>query len=94
MDVLQQITALKRPAILVRAAKDAALSYQRKVHLRRFFGETLPHKNATLLAQLLELEHKSNEQRLAEMAEYSVARHLDILIALIGEAQILRASQQ
>ena len=93
MDILQRMDHLKRPPILVRAAKEGALRYQRRAHLKRFFGETPPTQSKDVLGQLLRLEDQSNDQRLAETADYSVTRHVDILIALIGEAQIFRASQ-
>jgi hypothetical protein len=93
MDALQQMNRLKRPAILVRAAKEGALAYRRTSHLKRFFGEGAPGHSTDVLTKLLDLEDQSNDQRMAETADYSVTRHVDILIALVGEAQILRASQ-
>lgn len=93
MDILQRMNRLKRPPILVRAAKEGALSYRRDTHLKRYFGEVPPMQSKDLLGRLLNLEDQSNDQRLAETADYSVTRHVDILIAVIGEAQIFRASQ-
>lgn len=92
-DVLSKINQLKRPPILVRAAKEGALRYNRVRCLRRLTGEDVPLKNPQVLEQLLEMEGVCNDQRQTENAQYSVVRHVELLIALIGEAQIYRASQ-
>ena len=91
-DILQDVVALKRPSMLVRAAKEGALGYRRKAHLRRYFGEHQQRCGADLLKKIMQLEAEQNVQRKAVQAEYSITQHVDILIALIGEAQILRAS--
>ncbi len=43
--------------------------------------------------RLIEMEKEVNAQRAAEDAAYSLVRHLDILIALLGEAQLFKASR-
>ena len=43
---------------------------------------------------LLELESVMDGQRTAKQAEYGIARHLDLLIAIMGEARILRATSR
>lgn len=91
-DILQEVAALKRPSMLVRAAKEGALGYRREAHLRRYFGEQQRQCGADLLSKIMRLETEQNVQRKTERAEYSITQHVDILIALIGEAQILRAS--
>lgn len=92
-DVLSKINQLKRPPILVRAAKEGALRYNRIRHLKRLTREDVPLKNPQVLEQLLDMEGICNDQRQTENAQYSVVRHVELLIALIGEAQIYRASQ-
>ena len=42
--------------------------------------------------QLIELERGLNDQRTSDDAGYSLSRHLDVLIAMMGEAQVLRAT--
>lgn len=91
-DILQDVAALKRPSMLVRAAKEGALGYRREAHLRRYFGEQQQQCGADLLSKIMRLETEQNVQRKTAQAEYSITQHVDILIALVGEAQILRAS--
>ncbi len=43
--------------------------------------------------RLLELEREVNAHRIEEDAAYSLVRHLDLLIALNGEAQLYQTSR-
>jgi hypothetical protein len=44
--------------------------------------------------QLLEIEYGLNEERLQKRSTYFVAHHVDVIIALMAEAQALQASQR
>ncbi len=92
-DLMTMITALRRPRLLARAAKFGAQDYDRDRHLQRTLGYgSLPGTGAALV-RLIEMEREVNAQRLEEDAAYSLVRHLDLLIALLGEAQLLQASR-
>ncbi len=92
-DLMTMITTLRRPRLLARAAKHGAQDYNRDRHLQRILGYgSLPGTGAALM-RLLELEREVNEQRKEEDAAYSLVRHLDLLIALLGEAQLYQASR-
>ncbi len=91
-DLMTMITTLHRPRMLTRAAKFGARHYNRDRHLQRIFGYgSLPGSGQTLL-RLMEMEKEVNEQRKEDDAAYSLVRHLDLLIALLGEAQLYQAS--
>ena len=90
-DVLSILNNLHRPRLLIRAARAGALEYNRKRHLQRLLGYgTLPRTGPALM-RLIELERGINEQRKEDDAGYSLPRHLDVLIAIMGEAALLRA---
>ena len=92
-DVLSRVTQLHRPRLLVRTARHGIADYDRVTHLRRLIkGVTLPGP-AQAIVQLLELEAMAEEQRTTDRAEYSVARHVELIVALMCEARILKASQ-
>ncbi|WP_300029951.1 DUF6477 family protein [uncultured Roseobacter sp.] len=92
-DVLSMLHALRRPPLLMRAARIGADDYRRATHLPRLLGYGhLPRHSAALL-RLMELEANLNSQRLASDTGYSLVRHVDILIAMLGEARVLKASQ-
>jgi len=91
--LMTMITSLRRPRLLARAAKIGAKDYNRERHLQRIIGYgALPTSGAALM-RLLELEREINMLRKEEDAAYSLVRHLDLLIALHGEAQLFQASR-
>ncbi len=91
-DVLTMITRLKRPKLLVRTARHGIENYNRVVHLRRLLKtEILPGPSQAVL-RLMELEALVDQQRETKRAEYSVARHVELIMALMCEARILKAS--
>ena len=46
-------------------------------------------RSAPAFVALLEIEHMLNTAREKKQATYSVARHVDVMIALMAEAQTL-----
>ena len=92
MDLLSLLTTIRRPRWLIRAARFGVTEYRRDIHLRRILGDaTLPRSGAAL-AKLMDLETEQNDLRKENAARYSPTRHVELLIAMMGEAQILRSS--
>lgn len=90
-DIAQQLDALRRPRLLVRAARSQVANYSRQRDLTRIFGSVLQTNTGELLMKLLSLELEHNHLRLSGDTGYIVARHIDVLIALMGEAEIFKA---
>ncbi len=93
-DVLGVMDRLKRPKLLIRAARLGAEEYKRDTHLPRILGYGHMPRAAEALMRLMQLEIEMNDKRKTSDASYSLTRHLDMLIAMVGEARILRASQE
>ena len=91
-DILGQVEQIRRPRLLIRAARIGAQDYHREGCLRSLLGAGLPQRGAAALRHLLDIESELDAQRRMADARYSVARHLEVLIALIGEARLLRAA--
>lgn len=91
-DVLTQVSRLKRPTLLVRTARHGIDNYNRVVHLRRMLKDTTIPGPAQAILKLIEVEAVVDAHRVAGRAEYSVARHVELIIALMCEARILKAS--
>ena len=70
---------------------DAAEEYRREKHLPRHLGQSHLPKPAAALLRLFELERDMNEARRTKATGYSVVSHVDLLIAIVGEARLLRA---
>lgn len=91
-DVFSMLNALHRPRLMMRAARLGAENYRRSSHLPRLLGYgVLPGHGAALL-RLMEIEAALEEQRQRSDAGYSLIRHIDVLIAMVGEARVLRAA--
>ena len=81
---------LRRPRLLISAARFGLAEYDRTRDLRRLFQSGPPPSPARAVDKLIDEEATLEETRLAGSATYSIARHVDVLIALMGEAQLLR----
>ncbi len=90
-DLLGMIAGLNRPRLLVRAARFGVDDYSRTNQLPRLLGVIALPRTGEAIVRLIELEADLNDRRMVAGADYSVARHVAILIALMGEARLLRA---
>lgn len=92
-DIATLAARLSRPRLMVRAARIGAQDYSRNRHLRRILGYgSLPRPGQAVL-KLMELEAGLDEDRRTNDAGYALTRHLDVLIALVAEIQLLQAAR-
>mgnify|MGYP003382605756 CR=1 FL=1 len=86
-DFRKILADLRRPRLLIRAARFGMADYRRERDLRRIVAplstpeRTLPH--------LVEEEDRLETIRQSGDAGYSVARHIEVLIALMAEVRLL-----
>jgi hypothetical protein len=92
-DVLTQISRLKRPTLLVRTARHGIDGYNRVIHLRRLLKADITPGPGQAIFKLMELEAMLDLQRTTKREEYSVAKHVELIVALMCEARILKASK-
>lgn len=92
-DIFTMLNNLRRPRLLIQAARSGCEDYNRQPHLHRLLGpRTLP-RSAEALLLLMEIEEEQNQLRIDGSTSYSLIQHVDLLIAMMGEAQLLRAYQ-
>ncbi|MFN4191712.1 MAG: DUF6477 family protein [Tabrizicola sp.] len=90
-DCRSLLATLRRPRLLMRAARFGLGDYRRERDLRRYVDRTgSPEETVT---SLLTVEARLEATRQAGDAAYSVARHIEVLIALLAEAQFLRRGE-
>ncbi|WP_284163225.1 DUF6477 family protein [Frigidibacter sp. SD6-1] len=88
-DLFRLVSDLRRPALLVRAARAGLMDYNRRRDLKRVMRTAdVPQPEAAVSA-LLQEEERLEEIRRKGDATYSFARHIDVLIAMIAEARLL-----
>lgn len=91
-DVLTKVSTMKRPKLLARAARIGAADYRRDAHLPRLLKTDKLPRNAEALLRLSEIEAELNEKRTAGETGYHLPRHINLLIAIVAEADLLRKS--
>ncbi|CUH62530.1 hypothetical protein TG4357_00161 [Thalassovita gelatinovora] len=91
-DQLDLLSHLRRPALLIRAARHGVTQYNRNLHLRRLLLTASLPTNGPALTLLMDIEDDLDHQRKEDRASYSCARHIEVLIAMMGEARLLRTS--
>lgn len=89
-DCRTMLETLRRPRLLMRAARFGMAEYRRERDLRRYVAEQASPE--ATVSSLMSVEARLEATRLAGDAAYSVARHIEVLIALLAEAQLLRRS--
>ncbi|MDU8926880.1 DUF6477 family protein [Alisedimentitalea sp. MJ-SS2] len=90
-DFISILDRLHRPRLLIQAARAGCEDYRRAPHLRRLLGQSDLPRHREALAQLIEIEDGMNQQRQAGENGYSLVAHVDVLIAMMAEAQLVRA---
>ncbi|MBJ3763002.1 hypothetical protein ILP92_09625 [Maribius pontilimi] len=87
------LESLRRPKLLISAARHGLSDYDRATALRRILGSPAPLEGRWYLADLVALEDAQNDRRKERDARYSIARHVDLLVALLAEnAAMLEAA--
>ncbi|SMY07363.1 DUF6477 family protein [Flavimaricola marinus] len=89
-DLPSMIASLSRPSLLVGAARFGVDEYERNRCLPRLLHMAAAPKPGQAILKLLEIKADLNDKRKAKMADYAIARHVEVLIALMGEARVLR----
>jgi hypothetical protein len=88
-DIVSILSALRRPRLLIRAARFGLCDYNRDRDLRRLTRTDPLPTPARAIPALIETEAQLEEIRRAGDASYSVARHVEVLIAIMAEARLL-----
>lgn len=83
------LSTLRRPKILVRAARHGLSDYDRKRDLARLTGQSPRSSTPTIVENLVAQEEQLEEVRTSGDATYRVARHIELLVALMAECRLL-----
>lgn len=89
--ITNELNGLKRPGLLVEAADQGTAHYERRRDLRRMLRIAIPATARAALEKLLPIEADLEKRRREKATSYSLARHVDILTALLAEARAFRA---
>lgn len=90
-DLTSLLKTLHRPRLLIRAARFGMVDYSRKRDLQRLIKSSSMPSPAQAVAKLMSEETVLEDKRKTGDASYSIARHVSILIALMGEVRLMQA---
>lgn len=91
-DIHSLLASLHRPRLLMRAARIGAQDYRRTAQLPRLLSYGALPRHGDALMRLVDIEANLEQQRTQNDASYNVVSHVDVLIAIVGEARALRAA--
>jgi hypothetical protein len=86
-DIRTILSQLRRPSLLMRAARFGLGDYRRERDLRRLVGPIVSAEK--VVTRLMDEEERLESHRVEGRADYSLARHIDVLIALMAEMTLL-----
>ncbi|WP_166415615.1 DUF6477 family protein [Cochlodiniinecator piscidefendens] len=89
-DLMSLLETLRRPSLLIRAARHGLDHYCRDRDLLRIMKSGAMPSPGQAVATLMSEERGYEEKRKTGDASYSVARHVEVLIALMAEARVMR----
>jgi hypothetical protein len=87
--LLASLTTLRRPQTLMRAARFGLRDYSRERDLKRLIKKQKAPRPANAIEELMAMESVLEETRQAGQAAYSVARHIEVLAAIMAETRLL-----
>ena len=91
-DIRTILSQLRRPSLLMRAARFGLGDYRRERDLRRLVGPIVSTEK--VMARLMDEEELLESYRVEGRADYSLGRHIDVLIALMAEMNLLPRGPQ
>jgi len=89
LDIHSLLKNLKRPKLLVQAARFGLDEYRREVDLLRTLEITTLPRPVEGILQLIDLENELNEQRETKRSDYDMARHINAVTAIMAEQRLL-----
>lgn len=89
-DFRSLLSDLRRPRMLMHAARFGVADYRRERDLKRLIS--LPASPEAAVAQLISQEDRLEHHRKAGDVGYSLSRHIEVLIALLAELRLQTGS--
>ena len=87
MTLTTDLSSLRRPKLLIRAARAGMLEYRRSRDLKRITGVPANVQASRIVDTLLREENRMEEERRSGDAAYSIQKHISVMTALLAESQ-------
>lgn len=93
-DIKVIVPPLRRPRLLVRAARLALADYNRDRDLKKLIKTSSTPHPSRAVSELMQQENWLESARKSGNGSYSIARHVAVLSALMSELRLVPQSQQ
>ncbi len=93
LDIHSLLKNLRRPKLLVQAARFGVDDYRRNIDLQRLLNCPGMPGPSEAIVRLLDIESELNDARVNHDAGYSLAQHIDALTAIMSEQRLLAQPQ-
>lgn len=88
-ELMSALASLRRPRLLIRAARHGMTDYSRERTLTRPIEGEKTLRPEAAVRMLMQAEARVESDRQKDDGTYSVARHVELLIAIMSEARLL-----
>lgn len=88
-DTFNRFKTLRRPSLLVRAARFGLAEYNRDRDLKKLMKSAVTPSPEVAVDELLQEEERLEITRKTGDASYSIAYHIEVLVALMCEMRLL-----
>lgn len=88
-DLFSRISNLRRPPLLIRAARAGTGHFDRQRDLKRLIRVAAAPAPSRSIALLLDEEAELEDNRKTKNQSYNLLRHIEVLIAVIAETRLL-----
>ncbi len=88
-DLASVLNAVRRPKILIRAARAGVRDYRRERDLKRLLRSPRSSAPQAAIGTLLAEEGRLEATRTSGEATYNLQRHIAVLTAILAEARLL-----
>ena len=89
LDIHSLMKNLKRPKILVQAARFGLDDFKRHAELQRLLKRDQVPTPSRAIIELIDLENEINARRVSHDATYQLAEHINVLTAIMSEQRLL-----
>jgi hypothetical protein len=92
-DCMTMLRSLRRSRLLITAARLGARDYRRERDLKRLIRLTSMPGPRQAIMHLLQIEAELEESRNLGDGRYSCIRHVEVMIALVAEAALVKPAR-
>ena len=92
-DILARLECLRRPRLLMSAARFGSMEYRRTRDLARILQSERMIGPVEALTLLIDIEGELEEQRVTDDGRYNLTRHVSVMIAIMAEARMVQAAR-